>query len=253
MAVTNPAAIRFAVPQYSIDQIIDIFSGTISLGAPSASPGYTTGSSSPVHTFGDSCYFQGIFSTDSGTTWNDFGAQIPNTSGGLLQVQTVDVEMYTDSSTAVIQAVNWYDVAHSSGTAHTVLYKVYLIAKNTMALTVTPVATNQIITYSSAFNFQKVFLKGTTSISVAAGASGSSAPVTHSLGYIPKVRSFFIDGTSRVFALNQWKPLVAAGVPQSVVAIETHITSTTLTFTSDQGGFGGGVSGNIDYRIYLDS
>lgn len=249
----DPTKIRLALPANPIDQIIGVFSGSVSLSAPASVPGYTTGSATHAHNFGDSCYFQGIFSTDGGTTWNDFGAQTPNYAAPAPQLQRVDVEAYSDSANLYVQLVNWYDLNHSAGTAYTVQYKVYALAKNTMAAPIAPLQTNQKLAYSSAVNFQKIVLKGTTSISVAAGVSGSSATITHNLGSIPKIRAFFIDGSSRVFALNQWQPLISGGIPQSVVAVEAHITSTTLTFTSDQSGFGNGVSGNIDYRIYLDS
>ena len=249
----DPAKMRFVLPAYPIDQIIGVFSGSLSLGAPSASPGYTTASDPKAHNFGDSCYFQGIFSTDGGTTWNDFGAQTPNLAAPFPQFQTVDVEAYSDGTNLNVQAVNWYDVSHGLGTARTAAYKVYALAKNTMALPITPIATNQKLAYSSAVNFQKIFLKDSVSISVSGGSSGSSAPITHNLGYVPRIRAFFIDSSNQAFALNQWKPLVSGGSPQTVPQIEAHITTTMLTFSYDGTGLGApSLSGTIDYRIYLD-
>lgn len=246
MSVSNPSVINLAIPDNQIDQIIGVFSNTLSLPAPTSAQGYTFASDTKAHNFGDSCYFQGIFTQDGGTTWNDFGAQTP-ASGGFFQ--SVDVEAYTDSSNIYVQMVNYYDVNNNTSQAYTVTYKVFLLAKNTMANPITPLSTNNIILYNSNNNFQKIFMSGTTSISVAAGSTGYSSTITHNLGYIPSIKAFFINGNNQVFALNQW----AQPIPDSVPAIEAHITSSTLVFYSDQSGFGApGVSGNIDYRIYLD-
>lgn len=242
----DPTKLRILLPTYPIDQIIGIKTGTVSLGAPSASPGYTTATDVQAHNFGDSCYFAGIFTYDGGTTWNDFGCQIPNYAAPNPQLQTVDVAAYTDNTNLNVTVTNWYDLSHGTGTARTVTYKVYLLAKNKMAQPITPLASNQKLAYSSAFNFQKIFMKDTVSINVAAGATGSSATITHNLGYIPAIRAFFVDGSNNVYSLNQ--------LQSGTNSIQAHLTATTLVFTSDQSAFGApGVSGNIDYRIYLDS
>lgn len=224
------------------------------MAAPTSLQGATVASTSFPHGFGDSCYFQGIFTTNSGSTWNDFGAQTPNLAAPNPQFQTVDVEAYSDGTNLYVQAVNYYDVAHSTSSAYTVNYKVYALAKNTMAAKITPGATNAKLYYNSNYNFQKIFSKSNVGISVSGGSSGSSATITHSLGYIPKVRAFFVDGSNEVFALNQWKPLVTGGTWQTVPAIEAHMTTTTLIFFYDGTGLGAPtLSGTIEYRIYLDS
>lgn len=250
MPIVVPSAISMGVPAYSIDQIIGVFSNTIHIAAPTAITGVTVATDTKTHGFGDSCYFQGIFTQDGGTTWNDFGAQTPNLSGGTPFFQSVDVEAYTDSNNVNLELDNYYDPVHSVGTAYDVTYKIYLIAKNTMALPLNPIKTNQKLIYNSANNYQKVYLSGTTSITVAAGATGSSPTITHNLNYIPKIRAFFIS-SNQVYGLNQWKFPVSTN---TVPAIEAHITNTGLSFYSDQSSFlAPGVSGNIDYRIYLDS
>src|SRR5262249_32175278 len=131
MAVTTPAALHMIVPDYGIDQIIGVFSGSATLAAPAPSPGFTTQTNTHGHNFGDNCYFQGIFSYDGGTTWNDFSSQIPNYAAPNIQLQTVQVEADTDSTNLYVVMTNWYDTSHSSGTQRTIQYKVYLMAKNT--------------------------------------------------------------------------------------------------------------------------
>jgi hypothetical protein len=118
-----------------------------------------------------------------------------------------------------------------------------------MTSPITPLATNNIILYNSNINFQKIFIEGTTNINVAAGSTGYSATITHNLNYIPAIKAFFLNGSNQVFSLNQW----TQPIPDSVPAIEVHITNTTLVFYSDQSSsLSPGVSGKIDYRIYLD-
>lgn len=255
MSIINPSAITMAIPDYGQDQIIGTFTNTISLGAPSASPGFTLATDTKPHGFGDSCYYQGIFTTDGGTTWNDFGSQTPNLAAPNPQFQTVDVEAMADATNINIYLINYYDSAHSSGTAHTITYKIYLLAKNTMAQPIKPLPTNQILAYDSAFNFQKIFQAGTLSLNVAGGSSGSVVTV-HSLGYVPKVRAFFSPASSpaQVYAPNQVVTAIQAGSPISAPQLEIHIDTSSLTLFSDQSGFAApGINGKIDYRIYLDS
>ena len=227
-----------------IDQIIGTFTNTVSLSAPTSGGGYTAVTDSKAHGFGDSTYFQGIFTTNGGTTWNDFGAQTPNGT----QFQTVDVEAMINSTNCNVYLTNYYDYVHSRGTAYTATYKIYLIAKNTMAQPITPLSINSNTYFNSANNYQKIFTQGTVPISVSGGSTGSTATITHNLGVIPKIRAFF-NSSNQIFSLNQYV------VPPAIEApIEAHITTSTLVFYTDQSGFGAsGVSGNIEYRIYYDS
>lgn len=247
----DPAKLKLIIPEYGTDQIIGIFTNTLSLSVPSVSPGYVIVTDPKAHNFGDSCYFQGIFTTDGGTTWNDFGAQTPNLTAPNPQFQTVDVMCYTDTTNINIYATNWYDLAHSSSAARTVTYKLYALAKNTMALPLTPLPTNDIILYSSDYNFQKIYLKGPSSFNVSAGTAGGSS-VTHNLGYIPKVRAFYSPASSptQVYSTSQ-----STIPPTTSPQIETRISTTDVIFFSDQTNAISGVTinGTIDYRIYLDS
>lgn len=241
-----------------IDNIIATFENTINLSVPSSSPGFTVATDVQTHNFGDSTYFQGIFTvddpTDPDTVWNDFGAQTPDLSTPSQPVfQTVDVEAMIDSVNTNIYLINYYNNVSSSGTAYSVTYKIYLLSKNTMAKPITPLAINTDTYFNSNNNYQKIFKKGTTSISVTSGNTGSSASIAHNLGYIPKVRAFFVNSDNQLFALNQIVPAISGGFPVIAPAIEVHLTPTTLTFYSDQTQFlAPGVNGNIEYRIYYD-
>lgn len=248
MSVTNPSSINMSVPDYTIDQIIGVLTNTIFIGAPSPSPGEITVTDQKPHNFGDSCYFEGIFTTDGGVTYNDFGAQTPNLAPPEPQFQTLDVEAVIDTANVNINITNFYDVAHSTSTAYTVTYKIYLIAKNTMAFPIMPLPTNNILLYNSSDNYQKAFLRGTVAINVSGGATGFSNDIIHNLGAIPKIRAYFLPASNptTVYGINN--------PPLSAPAIEAHITTTDLVFYSDQGAIAApGVNGNIEYRVYLDS
>lgn len=245
MSVVNPSALNMIVPNYGIDQIIGITSGTLNITAPTSGTSPTTATANFAHGFGDSAYFSGIFTADGGTTYNDFGAMIPVISLGFPVFQTVDCNAVCDATNLTITASNYYNFVTGTGTAATVSYKVYLFAKNTMASPVNPLATSETLQYSSGFNYQKVFMRGTTNLTVASGTTGSTN-VTHSLGYVPKVRAFRTNSAS---------PSVLRPISEGLITDpRVHITDQLLTFYADETGFGGvNLNTNIQYRIYLDS
>jgi len=252
MTLKNFQDIFLAIPEYGIDQIIGVFSRTITIAAPTALQGFITQNYTFSTNFNDSCYFQGIFTQNGGTTYNDFGAQTPNLTAPNPFFQSVDVEAYTDASNLYVYVTNYYDVVHSTSSSYTVTFKVYLLAKNSMLYPIEPIETNNIIIYSSENNYQKIFDKGTIAINVASGANGSTGSITHNLGYIPKVKAFFLPSSAptNVFALNQVISPALGDAP----AIYANITTSTLYFSSDQTYFTApGVTGNIEWRIYYDN
>lgn len=251
MSILNPADIVMAAPDYGQDQIIGIITNTLSVAAPTSISQFTTTTDPKPHSFGDSCYFDGIFSVDGGITWNAFGTQTPNLTTPTQPVfQTVDCEAYVDTVNVNVNITNFYDNVHGKGTAYTLQYKIYLIAKNTMAQPLTPIPTNQILTYDSSKNIQKILTSRTVAINVAGGAVGSSSSIAYTLGYIPKIRAFFLPTATptTVFPLNQ---IVVP--PTTAPQIEAHITPTALVFFCDNTLGLSTISGNIECRIYLDS
>lgn len=251
MSILNPADIVMAAPDYGQDQIIGIFTNTLSVAAPTITPGYTITTDTKSHGFGDSCYFDGIFSVDGGITWNEFGTQTPNlTTPGAPVFDTVDCEAYVDTANVNISVTNFYDFTHSKGTTYTLQYKIYLIAKNKMAQPLTSLKTNNILTYNTAQNIQKIFIATTVAINVASGATGFSGAIAHNLGYVPKIRAFFLPTATpaTVFPLNQ-----TAIPPTTPPQIEAHITATSLVFFCDSSAGVFGLVGNIEARVYLDS
>ena len=250
MAITNRSAIYMASPEYPIDNIIGIHTGSFSVSAPSSTNSPTTATSTFTTGFGDTCLFQGIFSTN-GTDWNDFGAMQPNLStAGQPVLQTVTCYGWVDSSGVfTATGVNYYDSVHNTGTAYTIQYKVAFLAKDSQG-TVTPIQTNEILAYDSANNYQKIFSSGSFS-----NGSGTTT-IAHNLTYVPKVRAWFDLSTSTtagygyvtvpsnsISTLDLW--------PQTYPQVE--VNSTDALFASILDGNGAVASGTVYYRIYLDS
>lgn len=163
---------------FDIDKIIGTFEGSFS--APSgAAPERTT--QSITTSIPESTLFQGIFSVDGGSDWHDFGADI--LSGSLLNVT---VSGRSNSDTFSVVADNF--TAGGGATTYTVLYKVALIAKPNQG-TITPQPVGADIIFDSRLNYQKIVSDVMRSISIPNASEGIEV-FAHSLGYIPKVRSF---------------------------------------------------------------
>jgi len=242
---------------FDSDKIIGVLSGTFTVSAPSASPGYTTNNVTQDTGFGDSCYFQGIFSTDSGSSWNDFGTSVPNTSSATPVLDTVTCQGFVTTA-GIFTAVgkNWYDYLHSSGTAKTILYKVALFSKINQG-SIQPLPTNEENYFDSLYNYHKIYLQDFFAVSTSANTS-----IQHNLGYIPKVRSFFqptsssigIDGIYTVPAgamatLDWW---TGAG---SGASADIQIDTSNAVFTpiQDSSSTPNGINGTQHYLIYLDA
>lgn len=249
MSILNPDAIHMSVPDYRLDNVIAVYSGTIALGAPGVGS-VTEATDTFNHGFGDSVYPVGVFNVDGSAQFNDFGVEIPNTAPPFPQFQSQGCVAVCTTTQLQVTAYNWYDTAHSSGAAHTISYRVYVLAKNTMAQPITPQSTNQILQYDSSYNYQKILMQGTINLTVPNGSTGSVS-VVHGLGYVPKVRAFRFNSGG----FSTCVPLNSPGTPTipSYIQIVPRISTTSLTLFADCSFGVGGVNANIDYRIYLDS
>lgn len=232
-----------------IDKIIGVHEGSISVGAPTSLQGFLSSSDVFFHEFGDSAYFQGIFSSDGGTTWNDFGAQTPFVGAFPLPAfQTLDCNAKVTTTQLIVKATSWYDSGNSRSSSYTLQYKVALIAKNSMAQPVNPLPTNEKLSLLTSFNYQKIALPGTASFLVASGSSQTKS-VTHGLGYFPKVRGWWFDASDPATC----QPLVPDATGILYVQPEVRIGTNDVTFVVDATGSSGvATNGNLEYRIYYD-
>ncbi len=248
---SNPQAINMIIPDYKIDNIIGITTGSFAISAPTSSPGYTTATQTFNTGFNDTCLFQGIFSTD-GVNWNDFGANQPNLSTpGQPVLQTVTCYGGVgNNGVFTAYGLNYYDLVHSVGTAYTIQYKVAFFAKDNQGA-ITPISTNEILQYDSSTNYQKIHSSG--SFSNAAGTT----TINHGLGYVPKVREWIIPtsntlaagGTITIPANTLVTPDWFTGYTNTGFA--TGIDTNNAYFTSINNG--SAISATILYRIYWDS
>lgn len=240
MSILHPENINLAVPLNDIDKIIGILSGSFSVAQPTAISSPKSATDTQTTGFNDTCFYQGIYSVDSGTTWNDFGTMVPNLTTPANPVfQTVLCDGYSLGNTFVANGTNWYDLVHSSGTAYTILYKVALIAKNSQT-SIIPIATNENLKYLAKYNNWKIYTSDIIPFNTTSGSS-KTAVVTHPLGYVPRVRAYYQEtsGSLRMQTVNQRK-------------IETKITASDVTFFIDSV-WATTTTGNIEYRIYLES
>lgn len=244
----SPSKLQIVVPDYPLDQIIGYFTGSVAVGS-GGTPSNTT--ISIPHGFGDSCYFQGIFSSDNGVTWNDFGTEIPTPGSPLPTFQTIGCNTYTDTTNINIIGINW------TGTPVTVLYKLYALAKNTMAAPLNPIPTTQKLSFSSGFNFQRIAFKGTVPLNVPLNTTGSQV-VIHNLGYVPIVRAFLFRVSSPTTCL----PIIfdadtglsfASAMEGGLSSVQVRLTSSSLTFFVDNtsASSSSAIGVTVDYRIYL--
>jgi hypothetical protein len=233
-----------------IDKIIGVYTGTLSVSAPSASPGHLSVTDTHPHDFRDSAYFQGRFSTDGGTTWNDFGAQTPNLSGTFPVFQTADCTGFVDATSVNVKAISWYDNVAGVGHAFTFTYEIFAIAKNTMALPITPLAANNNLFLSSNTNYQKIALQGTAAISVASGATGSVV-IPHGLEKVPNVRAWWFDAATPTVC----RSLVPDATDIKYAEIQVKVdppTSSIIFYVDGSGVFSPNTIGNVEYRVYYD-
>lgn len=227
-----------SVPRYDTDKVIGSYSGTIEVAA--APPGGSS-SATAVHTtgFNESCLFAGIFSTDAGATWNDFGANTPDLTGGFLVLQTVDCTATCSVEGIITITVrNWYNNYAGYSNPKTVLYKLVLLAKPGQG-SINPLPVNNIpLIHSSRFNYQKIHMEGTTTVTVPAGGNVAQANINHNLGYIPNTRAWILQSTNTI--------------GQLIFEPQIKIDETNMAIYADDTFGGSGISYTVIYRIYLD-
>ena len=232
---------RIDVPAYGTDKIIGKASGTLSVSAPTGGLGDVTRTATGTHAtgFGEACYFRGRFSTDGGSTWNDFGSATPDLSGGFPNFQTTECIAECSSSGIVTVTATNYTV----GVAKTVNYEVTFIASNTAGY-IKPLSLGKPTFFTSSVNYLKIAQQGQLPWTTTPGVDQTKT-ITHGLGYVPKIRAFFRETSSgRIIPITN-----------NDIQIDNQVTSSTLTFFLDsyRSGFLSAIAGQIEWRIYLDA
>lgn len=229
---------------WDMDKIIGTGSGTFTATAPTAGNTPTTSTMAYATTIGANYYFQGIYSTDNGASWNDFGSMVPNlTTPGMPVFQTLDVLGVVGSAgTFTVIAFNYWDLVHATGSAKTVMWKAIFFSKNEQGAINPELIADPTLFTSRSRNYQKVAIKNKIAFDVTSGV-GKTAVVNHDLGYIPMVRSFYAQATPAVRIENLW----------TGYRIDTRITETTVSFVLDANYSAITATGFIEYKIYYDN
>lgn len=244
--VDNIDNVAFA-SSYEVDKILGTFEGSFS--APSGTVTYN----SIATLITESTFFQGIYSVDAGTTWNDFNTVI-DSSG----TNNLDVSGRSNANTFVIRADN--QTSGGGAVTYTVKYKVALIAKyNQGNVTPQPIGAN--IVFDTRLNYQKIFSDTSRSLTLA-NLSNNRETFNHALGYVPKVRSF-LETTSSFASLPAGmyetgyfaRKVLSAGPTIDGNSASSGVlsnSSNTYAELHNQGG-AGSLTCTLFMRIYYDA
>ena len=241
MSVTNPSALNMAIPENKVDQIIGVFTGTLTAPDPGvASLNYTEVTFDTQ--INDTCLTRCLFSTDGGDTKNDdfmSGQGSPR----------LDAASFSRDGLAGFAAINIG--GGSSSQAYTVNYEVYCYAKSDQG-GVTPLNIPQTLAYQSSDNYEKVYIEGVEPITTSTSVT-TSIPIFHGLGYVPDTKTS-IEYLTGAQAGSIW-PLTnstfgSVGVYADQVRGYVEVTESSATIymlpTSSA------LDLKLHYRIYLD-
>jgi len=181
----------------------------------------------------DTTYFQGIFSIDNGTTWNDFGTTEP-------------IQVFGMSQSGVFNVISRNKLF--GGSQYTVLYKVVLIAKPTQGIIpIQDIGTNTY--FNSNLNYQKILSDTTQNFSVSSGGS-TILTFDHDLGYVPKIRPFVYTSNLTDYGTGMYEYCTLQTNIADTVGI--RVTTTKVYVDIDNTPYSNTLSGIIGMRIYYD-
>lgn len=248
--LSNVANVAFA-SSIPMDLILGTYTGSLASPAPAASPFTKTTASVTITTnIAEKTFFQGIFSTDGGTTWLDFNAQIPNTTNPTnIALQTQMMYGYSQAGSLVLSADNWsyYNGTTTTSAAYTFLYKVVIFALPGQG-NVTPQPVVNPLNFSTKYNYQKI-ARDSGPAAISLGIGTTTVNVTHNLGYIPKIRHY-IDNFSFAATSNLYDFGYFAS---NYTLFNCSIDTTKVSYFFDNSGGAGPMTFNLYTRIYYDS
>lgn len=236
---------------FATDQILGTYTGTLNVAAP-ASAAFAqkaTANTTITTNIPEKTFFQGIFSIDGGVNWVDFNSNKAVTLGSFANLQTQVMYGYSKAGSLTLVADNWSQTSNGSsfsGSAYTFQYKVVIFARPGQG-DVTPQPVTQQRSFSSKYNYQKIFRDSVFPFSFPVGTS--TATLTHNLGYIPKFRSYVDNMSSNVpdtTALVDFGYLV-----YTYVAFQIYMDTTTINYSINNGGTSA-ITGTLYTRIYFD-
>ncbi len=243
----NVADVAFA-SSIPTDLILGTFTGSLSSPATATTlfPDKTTTSVVIPTSISEKTFFQGVFSTDGGTSWVDFNGNKSVLLGTFANLQTQFMYGVSSAGALTLYADNWNRTSNGvnyTASAYTFMYKVVLFAMPGQG-DITPQTVTQQRNFSSFTNYQKIFLDSTYTFDVP--IANTSLVITHGLGYIPKMRTYVND-----FSYHTSTGLYDFGYFMSTYVIfQITITNDTITYTMDNSGGGAHLTGTLYTRIY---
>lgn len=230
MSVFDPSKIQITVPQFPMDQIIGVKTGSYTVAAGGPGGAATDGSDEFQTNFGDSCLFVGLFSVDNGVSWYTNGSIFPNGVDPTAGQLTLSFAIESDVDGTVSASSQNF-----TRSAYTVLYKIALLAKPDQ-LPLKPLPTTDILSYKSNLNYMKIVLDNVITLP----PSGSQV-IPHNLGYVPNFL-FWVGSDESTPSDN--RILFQGGANSGAV-----IDSENLTLTNSSASR----SRKVYYRIYADA
>lgn len=229
--MVNLSKLSMALPKYPTDKIIGVFTGTLHVAAPTGAQQVLYAETSLPTGFGDSCLTQCIYSYDNGVTWNDDNMSVPNYSGAFPVIQTLDVTSFSDPNTVGIAVANWYNAVSGSGTAYTILFKIFALAKTGQG-DITPLPTKYPLSYSSKDNYLKIFASGKVPLAIPGSNVLFVYAVAHGLGYIPASRGYVeYVSTGRIWpATSNQYPNTGSGSVNNPVGTDIQMTTASTSY-----------------------
>jgi len=233
------------------DLMLGSFSGSLSSPSPGSTlfPSKTSTSVTITTGISEKTLFQGVFSTDGGTTWCDFNSNIAARLGSFSNLQTQMMYGYSKANSLTLTADNWNvtsDGTHWNGSAYTFMYKVVLFNRPGQG-DVTPQPLVESLNFSAQYNYQKIFRDSTFDFTFPVGTN--TATITHNLGYVPKFRCY-IDNFSSGLAPDN-AALMDYGYFISQFSIfQCYADTTTIKYFVDNSGGVSALTGTLYTRIY---
>lgn len=233
-----------------IDKVLATFSGSFSAPAGTSANAWTDTNRTFNTGIPETTLFAGIYSVDGGATWNDMGTSVYS---GITELFSCIGRSNSNQFTVMVR--NFYNYNNNTGTARTVLYKVVLLEKPDQG-EVSAGTTHSSIYFDSRENYQKIAVDDARNISVSNNTI-STVNITHSLGYIPRVRCFIqINSTFAGLPAGLYSFNSLASRALSVSSghkAPVSMTNTLATVEINNRGGAGNFSARLYTRIYYDS
>jgi hypothetical protein len=108
------------------------------------------------------------------------------------------------------------------------------------------------ILFSTRYNFQKIYMEGTVDVLISGSTAALYTLATHSLGYIPTARVFYIPVSGQLWPLSPNQYTLNDGGTGTQLSIFGSPVLTTSALKVRMKNVGADATKTFYYRIYLD-